>query len=447
MFDLSFRAPAPNKFLHLLLPGLTLCSRRVYWYIFAVTVPAEITATCLVVNYWNPPVHDAVIITVTIIVVVGLNCFPVKVYGETEFWFASTKVIAILGLLILSVVLFFGGGPSHEPLYFSFWKTPGFVKTYLVDGDSGYLCAFLSTLVFSVYAFAFAPELLVVTGGEMQSPRRNLPTATRRYFYRLVLFYVLGVFAIGIIVPYDNSELLSGSGAAASPWAIGIRNAGIKSLDSLVNAVIVVSAWSAANSYLYLGSRALYSMSVVGDAPKIFSRCTKSGIPYYATAATSMFSLLAYLNLAATGSTVFNWFVNLISSGSFQSWICCCFIYVRFRYAMDAQGITDVPFRSRLQPYFAWFSGIGFAILLLLNGYKVFVAGNWNVSTFLTSYIGVVIFGAIYCGHKLTAGRGDPWMHAPLEVDLVSGLAEIIEEEKPAMTREKWYHKWRALFE
>lgn len=109
---------------------------------------------------------------------VSLNCFPVKVYGEAEFWFASIKVFGIIGLLMLSVVLFFGGGPSHQPLWFSNWSDPGPVKEYIVSGNSGRLVAFLATITFSVYAFAFAPELLVVTGGEMDSPRRNISTAT-----------------------------------------------------------------------------------------------------------------------------------------------------------------------------------------------------------------------------------------------------------------------------
>ncbi|KXH50398.1 proline-specific permease [Colletotrichum simmondsii] len=420
----------------------------VYWYIFSITVPAEITATYIVLNYWSPPLHIAFWLTLIGAVMIALNCFPVKVYGEAEFWFASMKVFGIIGLLILSVVLFFGGGPSHQPLWFSNWSEPGPVKEYIVTGDSGRLVAFVSTITFSVFAFAFAPELLVVTGGEMQSPRRNIPTATRRYFYRLITFYILGALAVGIIVSSNNPNLLSGGkGAGASPWAIGIREAGIKGLDSVVNVVIVLSAWSAGNSYLYLASRALYSMALAGNAPKIFTRCTKSGVPYYATAASASFSLLAYLNVASTGATVFNWFVNLINTGAYQSWICCCIIYFRYRKASDAQGITDIPFRSRFQPYSSMFSLFGFSLLLFINGFKVFLAGQWNTSSFFTAYIGVVIFLLLFFGHKFTVGRQDPWVLNPMDVDLKSGLDEIFAAEQPAPVRTKWYQKWRVLFE
>ncbi|KAF4425780.1 Proline-specific permease [Colletotrichum fructicola] len=420
----------------------------VYWYIFSITVPAEITATYIVINYWSPPLHIAVWLTLIGLVMVGLNCFPVKVYGEAEFWFASIKVFGIIGLLMLSAVLFFGGGPSHQPLWFSNWSDPGPVKEYIVSGNSGRLVAFLATITFSVYAFAFAPELLVVTGGEMDSPRRNIPTATRRYFYRLITFYILGALAVGIIVNSENPNLLSGGkGAGASPWAIGIRDAGIRGLDSVVNVVIVLSAWSAGNSYLYLASRALYSMALAGNAPRIFTRCTKSGVPYYATAASASLSLLAYLNVASTGATVFNWFVNLINTGAYQSWICCCVVYLRYRKAADAQGVADVPFRSRFQPYSSIVSICGFGVLLVVNGFKVFLDGQWDTSSFLTSYIGVVIFFALFFGHKFTVGRGDAWVRDPMDVDLVSGLDEVLEQETPAPPRTKWYQKWRVLFE
>lgn len=379
---------------------------------------------------------------------IGCNCFPVGFYGEAEFWFASTKVMGILGLLIMTIVLFFGGGPSGDPLYFKFWSNPGPTNTYLVGGSSGTLAAFIGVICFSVYAFAFAPELLVVTGGEMQSPRRNIPKATVRYFYRLITFYILGALAIGILVPSNHPRLLSdGGGAAASPWAIGAKDAGIKALDSVINAVIVLSAWSAGNSYLFLASRALYSLAVAGNAPAIFTRCTKSGIPYMATATSSLFCLLAYLNLASSGATVFNWFVNLVNTGGFQSWVCCCIVYIRYRKAIDTQGIIDIPFRSRFQPYTAWVSGIGFFILLLLNGFKVFTKGNWNTSTFFTSYVGILIFFVLYFGHRFTVGRNDKWAFRPQEVDLHTGLDDILAIETPAPPREKWYQKWRALFE
>lgn len=77
----------------------------------------------------------------------------------------------------------------------------------------------------------------------MESPRRNLPVAGKRYFYRLVIFYCLGALAIGMILPSNSPGLLNGaSSSASSPWAIAAECAGTKALPSIINAVILASA-------------------------------------------------------------------------------------------------------------------------------------------------------------------------------------------------------------
>jgi yeast amino acid transporter len=63
-----------------------------YWYALGILVPYEITAAGLVINYWHNGVNIAVWITIMIVVIVGLNFMPVRMYGEVEFWFAGTKV-------------------------------------------------------------------------------------------------------------------------------------------------------------------------------------------------------------------------------------------------------------------------------------------------------------------------------------------------------------------
>ena len=359
-----------------------------YFYSLGILVPYEITAAALVIDYWNAPVNIAVWITIMIVVIVGLNALPVQFYGETEFWFASLKVIMMIGLLMVSFILFWGGGPNRDRLGFRYWKHPGAANTYLADGDTGRFLALLSCWVLSAFPFTFAPELVVVTGGEMKSPRRNLPIAARRYIYRLVFFYIGSVAAISVICPSDDPALTSGgSGAGSSAFVVGMKRAGIPVLDSIINAGIIISAWSSGNSFLYLSSRSLYSLALSGNAPSFFKACTKKGVPYRAVAASSLFCALAYLNVGSSAAVVFNWFVNLTNTSGFISWICCTIVYLRFRKATNAQGITDLPYRSRLQPWGSWVAMVSFTILTLINGFNVFWPQNWNASSFLTAYV------------------------------------------------------------
>lgn len=188
-------------------------------------------------------------------------------------------------------------------------------------------------------------------------------------------------------------------------------------------------------------------MALVGNAPRICTRCTKSGIPYVATAVSASFCVLAYLNVSDSGATVFNWFVNLINTGEYMSWISICVIYLRFRKATFVQGITDLPYRSPFQPYVSYLSGSILTILLLVSGFVNFIHGHWNVSNFLTVYIGNPIFPVFYFGHKLFAGRHDAWVLAPQNMDLVSGLSEIIAREAPARCKSVGVNVVQRLWE
>ena len=72
------------------------------------------------------------------------------------------------------------------------------------------------------------------------------------------MFYIGGVTIIGLLVPYTHPDLnLAASTAAKSPFVIAIKTAGIKGLPSVINAALLSSAWSAASSDLYTGSRSL----------------------------------------------------------------------------------------------------------------------------------------------------------------------------------------------
>ncbi|RBQ65060.1 hypothetical protein FVER14953_07043 [Fusarium verticillioides] len=100
-----------------------------YWYSLGILIPYEFVASMLLINYWGTTVNGDVWITIIYVIIVIVNLFPVRVFGECEFWSVGMKVLLILGLIFLSVVLFFGGGPDKDALYFRYWKDPGPVNT------------------------------------------------------------------------------------------------------------------------------------------------------------------------------------------------------------------------------------------------------------------------------------------------------------------------------
>ncbi|KAF2716140.1 hypothetical protein K431DRAFT_236038 [Polychaeton citri CBS 116435] len=410
-----------------------------YWYSWAIIVPTEITAAGLIIDYWTNDVNIAVWITIMIIVILLLNVLPVHFYGETEFWFVSIKVLTLIGLLSFSFILFCGGVSGQEHRGFHYWNDPGFINEYLVPGPGGQVAAFAAGLIGAVMPVVLSPEMLIVTAGEMQNPRTNLPSAAAKFVWRILFFYIGGVLAIGVICPSNAPGLTSGaSNANASPWVIALKIAGVKGLDSVVNAAILTSAWSAGNALLYLSSRSLYSLALAGNAPKIFTRCTKRGLPWAAVMASALFMPLSYLNCSSNGSAVFNWFVNLTNTSGFIAWVCCSIIFLRFRKAVKVQSMeSDVTYRHWTQPWGAYACIAFFTFLCLINGFQVFIADNFNASDFLTAYVGLPIFLAIYFGHRVFHWN-QPWAIASSQVDLVSDVQEIIEQEQPVKKISNW---------
>ena len=221
---------------------------------------------------------------IIIVLIVCLNIFAVAIYGEAEFIFASIKIITIVGLLIMAFIVDLGGGPDHFRRGFYYWQVPGAMNRYYITdpdprADLGRFLGLFSTLINAAFSYG-GVEMVAVAAGEAENPRKNIPKAVRRVFWRILFFYVLGTLALGVLVPYDSPDLLGAqesgaAGANASPWVVGIRNAGIPVLDSIINAVILTSASSSANAFLYTGSRYLYALAQNRQAPKVFLKCSK----------------------------------------------------------------------------------------------------------------------------------------------------------------------------
>jgi yeast amino acid transporter len=191
---------------------------------------------------------------------------------------------------------------------------------------------------------------------------------------------VITIFFVGLIVPSNSPDLLLGDGnASESPFVIAAKRAGIPAIPSIVNAVVLTSAWSAGNSSLLWGSRILYAMAVEGRAPKVFTRINRFGIPYLSVLFYGMFMALGYMSLSSTADTVFSWLKDLVSISTLVNWMVITVTYLRFYYGCRKQGIDRrrLPWAAPLQPYMSWWSLCLFIILLLTGGFSTFIHGQY----------------------------------------------------------------------
>lgn len=267
-----------------------------YGYCYTIAIASETSAAAVIVSYWTD-LTPAVVITVGLVLILVINLMSVRFYGETEVIGGAVKILCFLGLIIVSIVITAGGGPNHETIGFRFWHNPGPWTNYNgITGPTGHFLGFLSSFVNASFSF-IGVETVVIAAAESVDPHRAIPKAASRVTYRIAFFYILGALLIGLIVNPANKALTSGSeNANSSPFVIAIKEAGINALPSIVNACILISAWSAGNSYCWVGSRMIVAMTTDRQLPQFFGRCTKKGVPYVAVITAWLFGPLAYLS-------------------------------------------------------------------------------------------------------------------------------------------------------
>ncbi|BGP45246.1 hypothetical protein JCM10450v2_001063 [Rhodotorula kratochvilovae] len=397
-----------------------------YAYDWLLALPAELSASAVLISYWDKTTNPAVYITVTGIVAVAINWAGPRVYGETEFWFAGIKVITIVGLVILGIILAAGGGPSGEVIGGKYWRDPGpFVQYLGIEGSLGRFLGFW------------------------------LPTPT--VWIRIILFYVTSVLIIGLLVSSNDPRLnLSTGDAASSPFVIAIQDAGIKALPSVINAALLTSAWSAASSDMYTASRALYGLAIQGNAPRIFSRTTSWGLPWVGCLAGAAFALLAYMAAGAgKAGEVFGWLASITSVCGLLVWLGIIATYLRFHRGAKVQGIDrrSWPYYAPCQPYLSYYALVMLVTILIFSKFSVFIDGQWSTADFITSYLPIMLFPVCYVGAytwKRWIRRLPPseWACTPLdELDFVSGSRTVEDElDEPSGPKGRWTRALDKIF-
>lgn len=405
-----------------------------YWFNDAVSTASDLTALQLVFQYWTdfPAWIISLIFWVFLIVI---NVIHVRAYGELEYWLALLKVITIVAFIILGIVVNCGANINHEYIGFHYWHIG---DAPFVDGFRGFAHVFVTA------SFAYGGvESIGITAGETKNPSRTMPKVVRTVFWRIVLFYILSVLIIGINVPYNYPGLSNGN-SETSPFTLVFQLAGSKIAGSFINAVVVTSVISAGNHALFAGTRLLYSLAVQGFAPSFFARLTKAKVPYLALAGTAAVSGLCFGSSFIGAGTLWSWLQNLVGVSNQLSWLSIGITSIRFRQALAKQGKThNLVYKNWTYPWGPWFVVISVTVIILIQGWTAFAP--WNISSFFSYYIELIIMPAMYIAWKMWQRTGVVDLHTmDLETDrYVSTEEEIAENE--AEDQLKGWPKWKAI--
>jgi len=367
-------------------------------------LPLEIIAASLTIGYWDEALTRAIFVTIFLCVIIAINMFGIKGYGEAEFIFSIIKVIAVISFILLGIVLNIGGTPERGYVGGEYWQDPGAFN----NGFKG-LCS-----VFVTAAFSFTgTELVGLAAAETANPRKSLPTAIKQVFWRITIFYIVALTLVGLLVPHNDKRLLSSNSdadAKASPFVIAIEEAGIQVLPSVMNTVILIAVLSVGNSAVFGSSRTLAALAQLNQAPKILGYIDRRGRPLMAIGVAAFIGLLSYLADLPEQNAVLDWLLAISGLSSIFTWGSICLCHIRFRRAWAARGhsVSELPFRSQVG-VLGSYVGLTMNVCVLMAQFWVgaFPIEWHNMSTarvareFFLKWMGAPIILTFYVAHKI----------------------------------------------
>lgn len=404
-----------------------------YWMQWVTTLPLEFTAATIVVSFWDSDyrVPMGVYVAIFFFLMFSIHFFGAKGYAEFEFCATTLKICTIIGFVIFAIVIDCGGGPTGEYIGARYWHDPGAFE----NGFKG-MCT-----VFSAAAFAFqGTEIVGLAAAETSEPRKIFPKVWKLVLIRVVCLYLLSLLMIGMLISAKDPGLIGTSDydPKTSPFVLSIKNAGVRVLPHIVNAVILLSALSVANSCVYGGSRTLLALSEQNFAPKCFQYIDRRGRPILAVAASLAFGLLGFLIYSSNPGNVFNWLLGVSGLSTIFTYSVTCFAHIRFRqaWAKSGRSFSELPWISPLGVWGSWF---GFALNMIVLCAFIYVSAfpvgegkmgpQDRATDFFKGMISLPIVLAFYLSYKLVKRSKFRRLD---EIDLDTGRRMPLEREAAA---------------
>ncbi|OEY94134.1 amino acid permease [Acinetobacter proteolyticus] len=279
-----------------------------YWVLYILVAMTELTAVGKYINYWWPQIPAWQSVLFFFVVITAVNLTNVKFYGESEFWLAIIKVTAVVAMILFGLFLLFTADANSTASFSNLWSHGGFFP----HGFDGlfYMLAFLM--------FAFGGiELIGMAAAEAKDPKTTIPKAINQVVIRILVFYVGSLAILLSLVPWNQLDL---GGLDKSPFVMIFSQMGIGWAAHLLNFIILTAALSVYNSGMYANSRMVFGLAQQGNAPKIFTKTNKQGVPVPAVLLSAFLifgcvllnyfvpeDALGHLMYVVVGALVLNW--------------------------------------------------------------------------------------------------------------------------------------------
>jgi AAT family amino acid transporter len=327
-----------------------------YWTYWIVVGIAEVTAVGIYMGIWFPETPQWIWALSSIVMMGLINLIAVKVFGEFEFWFALIKVVAIVAMIALGgSVILFGFTNDWRPIGLSnLWQHGGFFP----NGISGMLLS-LQMVLFAYVGI----EMIGLSAGEAENPRKTIPMAIDSLAWRILIFYMGAILVILAIFPWNEV------GQQGSPFVVMFERIGLREAAGLINFVVITAALSSCNAGIFSGGRLLYSLSSNGYAPAPFAKLSRYGVPHRAVMATVAVCMTGVILNYFVPDKAFQYIMAAVTFVGLMVWIAILFTQLKFRRSLTKSQVSELAYRTPWYPYSSWFALAFIFLVVVLMGF------------------------------------------------------------------------------
>ena len=288
-----------------------------YWFNYILVSMVELSVVGKFVNYWFPAIPTWVSAAVFLVVICAANLLGVSKFGEFEFWFAIIKIVAVIAMIVggLAVIIFALPTASGIKASFANWFTleGGFFPNGLMEQTKdGTWTGLLMALVVVMFSFG-GTELIGITAGETEDPRRTIPRATNDIIWRILVFYIGALGVIMAVIPWNTI----GGDDVPSPF-VQIFDSG-----------------------LYANSRMLYSLAKQGNAPAYLGKLNAKGVPVTGVLTSAVITAIAVVVVFVWPEFAFNYLMSIATIAGIINWTMIMFTEMKFRKVVAAGGAPE----------------------------------------------------------------------------------------------------------
>ncbi|MBA2715269.1 MAG: amino acid permease, partial [Rubrobacteraceae bacterium] len=324
-----------------------------YWYFWAIVVGFEATVAASIVGQYVPGIPPWLIALALVLLLTGTNLYSVGSYGEFEFWFAGIKVAAIVVFIVLAALFVIGLWPGNSPGLSNLYAKGGFFPHGPLAMFSG-----VATVIF---AFVGA-EIVTIAAAESNEPGRNVARATNAVIYRVLLFYVVSVFFVAAIVPWNTGFTQD---IIKSPFTLAFERMGIPGSGTLMNFVVLTAVLSVLNSSLYTTSRMLFALTRHNDAPRFLTNTTRRGVPIWAILTGTIFAYVSVAIFYFFPEEIFTWLINASGAIALFVYLLIAISQLVMRRRLEREAPERLQLKMWFYPWLTYLSIAGIVAVLI----------------------------------------------------------------------------------